>query len=91
MFSDFKSRGFGITDTKIRIPERLERLILVLAVALYWAVSVGFWHERERPGRTEKKTEKNPKDPVSRFLNEAYALSDGALRAMTDHRLYGTL
>jgi len=91
MFSDFKSRGFGITDTKIRISERLERLILVLAVALYWAVSVGFWHESERPGRTEKKGAKNQKDPVSRFLNAVYAFSDEALRAMTGHRLFGAL
>jgi hypothetical protein len=26
MFSDFKSRGFGIADTQIRIADRLERL-----------------------------------------------------------------
>jgi hypothetical protein len=31
MFSDFKSRGFGIEDTQIRYPDRLDRLILVMA------------------------------------------------------------
>jgi len=41
MFSDFKSRGFGITKTHITHPDRLERLILVLAIALLWAVSAG--------------------------------------------------
>ena len=39
MFSDFKSRGFGIEDTQLRYPDRLDRLILVMA--LYVAVSTG--------------------------------------------------
>ena len=41
MFSDFKSRGFGITQSHIEKPERLERLILIMAIAMYWAVSCG--------------------------------------------------
>jgi hypothetical protein len=41
MFSDFTSRGFGLEDTQIRITDRLDRLILVIALALYWAVSIG--------------------------------------------------
>jgi len=91
MFCDFKSKGFGITDTKIRIAERLERLILILAVALFWAVSVGLRHEKDRPGRTEKKTEKKPEDPVSRFLNEACGQSEEALPIFTNHKLFGEI
>src|SRR4051794_34554103 len=34
MFSDFKSRGFGIEDTQLRYADRLDRLILVMALAL---------------------------------------------------------
>ena len=41
MFSDFKSRGFGITKTQLQHAERIERLILVLTVALDWAASPG--------------------------------------------------
>lgn len=41
MFSDFKSRGFGITETQLQHADRIERLILVLTIALYWAVSTG--------------------------------------------------
>ena len=41
LFSDFKSRGFGITKTQLKHSERIERLILVLTIALYWAVSTG--------------------------------------------------
>jgi hypothetical protein len=37
MFSDFKTRGFGITQSQIKKPDRLARLILVLAIAMYWA------------------------------------------------------
>jgi hypothetical protein len=35
MFSDFKTRGFGLEDSQIRYPDRLARLILVMALALY--------------------------------------------------------
>jgi hypothetical protein len=41
LFSDFKSRGFGITKTQLKHPDRIERLILVLTIALYWAASTG--------------------------------------------------
>jgi len=41
MFSDFKSRGFGIENIQLRYADRLDRLILVMALALYVAVSTG--------------------------------------------------
>jgi hypothetical protein len=44
MFSDFKTRGFGLEDSHIRIPLRLDPLIL----ALYWAVSTGMWDTANR-------------------------------------------
>src|SRR4051812_37853934 len=39
MFSDFKTRGFGLEDSQIRLAGRLDRLILIMALALFWAVS----------------------------------------------------
>jgi len=54
MFSDFKSRGFGIADTQIRIADRLDRLILVMALALYWAVSTGQWDALHHATPSEK-------------------------------------
>jgi hypothetical protein len=39
MFSDFKSRGFAIEDTQLRYADCLARLILVMSLALYVAVS----------------------------------------------------
>jgi hypothetical protein len=55
MFSDFKSRGFGIQETQIQYPGRLGRLILVMSLALYWAVSTGMWDAAENPTPNEKK------------------------------------
>ena len=55
MFSDFKSRGFGIEDTQLRYADRLDRLILVMALALYVAVSTGQWDAVHHPTPSEKK------------------------------------
>ena len=43
MFSDFKSRGFGLTESQLRSPGKLNRLIMVMAIARSWAVSTGLW------------------------------------------------
>lgn len=55
MFSDFKSRGFGIENTQIHHPDRVGRLILVMALALYWAVSTGLWDAVHHATPSEKK------------------------------------
>ena len=47
MFSDFKSRGFGLMQSHIKKPERLERLILIMSIALYWAISCGMFAEHQ--------------------------------------------
>jgi cytochrome c-type biogenesis protein CcmH/NrfG len=55
MFADFKSRGFGVEDTQIRYADRLDRLILVMSLALYSAVSTGLWDAVNHPTPSEKK------------------------------------
>ena len=55
MFSDFKSRGFGLMQSHIQIPDRLERLILVMSIALYWAVSCGAFAEQEAANSGSKR------------------------------------
>jgi hypothetical protein len=52
MFSDFKSKGFSITKTHLKHSDRIERLILILSIALYWAVSTGM--EPETSNHTQK-------------------------------------
>ena len=54
MFSDFKSRGFSITNTQLKHPERIERLILILTIALYWAVSTGMSPRIDKTKHTKK-------------------------------------
>src|SRR3982750_292303 len=54
MFSDFKPRGFGLEDSQLRRPERLDRLILVMTLALFWAVSTGMWDAVHRATPDEK-------------------------------------
>jgi Transposase DDE domain len=55
MFSDFKTRGFGLEDSHLQRPERLDRLILVMALALFWAVSTGMWDAVHNATPDEKK------------------------------------
>jgi len=37
-------RGEYITKTQLKDPKRIERLILILTVACYWAASTGITH-----------------------------------------------
>jgi Transposase DDE domain len=55
MFSDLKTRGFGLEDSHIQRPERLSRLILVMALALLGAVSTGMWDRVHNATPDEKK------------------------------------
>jgi hypothetical protein len=59
MFSDFKLRGFGVEDTQIRYADRLDRLIL--ALALYWAVSTGRWDAIHHAAPAKKSVAGQPK------------------------------
>src|SRR3954469_7718511 len=59
MFSDFKSRGFGIEETQLRYADRLDRLILVMSLALYVAVSTGQWDAVHHPTPSEKKSRRS--------------------------------
>jgi hypothetical protein len=89
MFSDFKSRGFSLMQTHIRFADRLERLILILSIALHWAVSTGLAHEKQHLDHAEKRGPKNHIDPVSRFLKGVYALCEDALSSLPRSSLYG--
>jgi hypothetical protein len=56
MFSDYKTRGFNLEDSQIERTDRLDRLVLVLSLALYWAVSTGMWDAMENKTPAEKKS-----------------------------------
>ncbi len=50
MFSDLKTRGFNLNQSQLRKTDRINRLIMVMAIALYWAVSTGLW-KKEQEGK----------------------------------------
>ncbi|MGZ5018351.1 MAG: transposase [Methylobacter sp.] len=59
-FSDFKSRGFQLAKSNLKHPERLERLILIMALAMHWCVRVGYQDAVQRPTALEKKPKNKP-------------------------------
>ena len=74
MFSDYKSRGFGLMQSQIQRPDRLEKLILIMTIAMYWAVSCGLEEEAApKPNPSSKK----PPAHSARSSNSAYGSSKG--------------
>lgn len=55
MFSDFKGRGFELEDSPLEHADRLERLLLVMSLAMHWCVRVGQDDALNRPTPLEKK------------------------------------
>lgn len=68
MFAAFKSRGFRLEDTHITCPERLSRLLGLLAIAYCWAFAAGKWLAETRPLKV-KKHGRAPKSLVRRGLD----------------------
>ena len=55
LVSDFKSRGFDLETTQLRAPDRLDRLLLIRALALHWCARAGQEDARHHPTPLEKK------------------------------------
>lgn len=51
LFEAVKSRGFCLEATRISEPERLRRLIAVVAIAFIWAVRIGELHLKRHPAK----------------------------------------
>jgi hypothetical protein len=54
MFSDFNSRGFGIKHSQIQYSDRLSRLLMIMALALYFAAAAGWRDAKSSPSPAEK-------------------------------------
>ena len=61
-FADLKSRSFGLAQTQLQHADRIERLMLIMVLALYYAVSCGLWDAKVNPIPADKKTPKAPLD-----------------------------
>lgn len=54
LFGCLKSRGFRLEETHVSEPERLKKLIALLALAFCWAHVVGEWLSQQKPLKTKK-------------------------------------
>ena len=63
LFAALKSRGFNLEGTHIQDPERLSRLLALLALAFTWAFVVGLWQASVK----ELKLKKHGYPPKSIF------------------------
>jgi hypothetical protein len=54
LFSCLKSRGFRLEETHLVHPERLKKLVALLALAFCWAHIIGEWLTRQRPLKLKK-------------------------------------
>jgi hypothetical protein len=77
MFSDFKSRGFGLQQTQLTDPERLSRLLLIMALAMYWCVWTGYEDSRHHPTPIEKKPDNKPTPNTGAFAKPIAAPCHG--------------
>ncbi len=79
MVSDTKTRGFNLEHSPLRRADRIERLILILALALYWAVSTGMWDAINNPSAAEKKA---PEHRPRRYARSLLSLFKRGLRRL---------
>jgi hypothetical protein len=54
LFGALKSRGFNLEDTHLTEPERLSKLLALLAIAFCWAHQVGEWRATQQPLKIKK-------------------------------------
>ncbi len=77
-FSDFKSRGFDLEASQLEHAERLERLILIMSLAMYWCVRAGRDDALHRPTPLEKKLKTRPTRIIGASANSTVAWSLGS-------------
>lgn len=54
LFSCLKSRGFRLEETHLVHPERLKKLVALLALSFCWAHLIGEWLTRQQPLKIKK-------------------------------------
>jgi hypothetical protein len=77
-FSDFKTRGFRLEDTQLEYPDRLDRLLLIMTLAMYWCVVAGREAAIHHPTPTEKKPGNRKTRTIPSSKNSIAAHSRGS-------------
>ena len=54
LFSALKTRGFNLEDTRLTTTDKLDKLIIMLAIAFAWAHLMGEWVYEQRPLKLKK-------------------------------------
>ena len=49
LFGCLKTRGYNFEDTHLTKPERIDRLLAILAIAFAWAHIIGEWFHEQCP------------------------------------------
>ncbi len=81
LFGCLKSRGFRLEETHVTDPERLKKLLALLALAFCWAVIVGEWLVKQKPltikkhGRLCKSIFRHGLDHLRRILCNLQSLA----------------
>lgn len=81
LFGCLKSRGFRLEETHVTDPERLKKLLALLALAFCWAVVVGEWLVAQKPltvkkhGRLCKSVFRHGLDHLRRILCNLQSLT----------------
>ena len=78
MFSDFKGRGFDLEDSQLEHADRLERLLLVMSLAMHWCVRVGQEDALHRPTPLEKKRKRKATRAIGASGNSTAAWCPGS-------------
>jgi hypothetical protein len=73
LFGCLKTRGFRMEDTHMTAPERIEKLLFVLAIAFCWSYKLGAAKEKEEP---------IPKKPHGRLSKSRFRLGLDLLRSV---------
>jgi hypothetical protein len=63
LFSAMKTRGFNFEDTHLTHPDRIEKLVAMMAIALVWCLLIGQWQATIN----ELKLKKHGRKPKSLF------------------------
>lgn len=68
LFQSLKGRGFKFENTHITNLERIEKLIVIMSVALAWAYKIGEWRAKIKPILLKNKiTQKRPQYSYFRY------------------------
>ncbi|MFO1372833.1 MAG: hypothetical protein U1F42_10740 [Candidatus Competibacteraceae bacterium] len=78
MFSAVKGRGFALEDSQLEPADRLERLMLIMALAMYWCVAIGREDALQRPTVLEKKSKPKSTPRIGGSENSAATWDPGS-------------